>query len=317
MSVDSIAAAGKQTAPAKLDDLMMAMDVVDTLRYRERLVESELNEEAREEQLITRLRSLYKSQGLDVPDGVIAQGVKALKESRFVYTPPKPGFERWLAYLWVKRFAIGRWSGLSLAILGLAVGTYYFVVIRHHRQKLEAARIELTTTLPQELAAAHGAILADAQLSEARQRADALLAEGTSAISRRNAIAARTAVASLDELANTLRQEYTLRIAGRPEDQTGFFRENSRFQGRAYYLVVNAADPKGNPVKVPIRSDETNQIEKVSRFAVRVPSETFDAVRQDKARNGIVQNASLAEKRRGYLEPSYSMPVLPGRLTQW
>ncbi len=101
--------------PAKLDDLMMAMDVVDTLRHRERVVERELNEEVREEQLIARLRALYKGQGLDVPDSVIAQGVKALKESRFVYTPPKPGFERWLARVWVKRVTIGKWLGVSLA----------------------------------------------------------------------------------------------------------------------------------------------------------------------------------------------------------
>ena len=72
----------------------MAMDVVDTLRHRERLIERELNEEVREEQLIARLRALYMSQGLDVPDSVIAQGVKALKDSRFVYTLPKPSFER-------------------------------------------------------------------------------------------------------------------------------------------------------------------------------------------------------------------------------
>ena len=60
--------------PAKLDDLMIAMDVVDTLRHRERLIERELNEEVREEQLVERLRALYKSQGLDVPDSVIARG---------------------------------------------------------------------------------------------------------------------------------------------------------------------------------------------------------------------------------------------------
>src|SRR5271157_4766440 len=117
MSHEALAGAVTQPAPAKLDDLMMAMDVVDTLRHRERLIERELNEEVREEQLIARLRALYKSQGLDVPESVIAQGVKALKESRFVYTPPKPGFERWLAQIWVKRAAIGKWMGVSLAIL--------------------------------------------------------------------------------------------------------------------------------------------------------------------------------------------------------
>src|SRR6516225_862223 len=133
MAQGDVAAAGTQTVPAKLDDLMIAMDVVDTLRHRERLVERELNEDIREEQLIARVRALYKSQGLDVPDSVIAQGVKALKESRFVYTPPKPGFERWLARVWVKRLKIGQWAGVSLAILGLAAGTYYASVVRPER----------------------------------------------------------------------------------------------------------------------------------------------------------------------------------------
>ncbi len=317
MSQAAIAATEVQPAPAKLDDLMMAMDVVDTLRHRDRLIERELNEDLREEQLVERLRALYKSQGLDVPDRVIAQGVKALKESRFVYTPPKPGFDRWLAHVWVKRASIGKWLGVSLAILGLAGGTYHFSVVRPERQRLEAARIELTQTLPRELAAAHQAIVGDAQVPAARQRADALLAEGHAALERHNANGARTALASLDELSNKLRQEYTLRIAGRPEDQTGFFRENPRYQGRAYFAVVNAIDPKGNPVKIPVRNDETNQTETVSRFAVRVPSETFEAIRQDKSKNGIVQNARLAEKRRGFIDPGFLMPVLDGRITRW
>ena len=140
------------------------MDVVDTLRHRERVVERELNEEVREEQLIARLRALYKSQGLDVPDSVIAQGVKALKESRFVYTPPKPGFERWLARVWVKRVTIGKWLGVSLAILALALGTYHFSVVRPQRQRLEAAQIALMQTLPRELSAAHQALLTGTQV---------------------------------------------------------------------------------------------------------------------------------------------------------
>jgi hypothetical protein len=114
-----------------------------------------------------------------------------------------------------------------------------------------------------------------------------------------------------------LRQEYVLRIAGRPQDQTGFFREHPRFQGRAYFIVVDALDPSGKPVPLPIRNDETNQTETVSRFAVRVPNETFDAVRNDKARNGIVQNAQLAEKRRGFIDLDFRMPVLEGRITRW
>ncbi len=42
---------------AKLDDLMLAMDVVDTLRHQEKLIERELGQEARDTALKTRLRS--------------------------------------------------------------------------------------------------------------------------------------------------------------------------------------------------------------------------------------------------------------------
>ena len=124
MSTAEFAAATDAPAavPATLDDMMLAMDVVDTLRHRERLVERELNEEAKEEQLIERLRALYKGQGIEVPDSVIARGVEALKESRFVYTPPKPGFGRALATLWVKRTTYGKWGGATLAALAVAIG---------------------------------------------------------------------------------------------------------------------------------------------------------------------------------------------------
>ena len=107
MATPAPAAEAQAAPPATLDELMLAMDVVDTLRHREILVERELNEEAREQQLIDRLRALYKSQGIEVPDSIIAEGVKALKEDRFVYTPPGPSFARTLATFWVRRATYG------------------------------------------------------------------------------------------------------------------------------------------------------------------------------------------------------------------
>jgi hypothetical protein len=317
-AADTAAAAGPPAAvPAKLDDLMLAMDVVDTLRHRERLVERELSEEVREEQLIERLRELYKSQGIEVSDAIIAQGVAALKESRFVYTPPPPSLGRSLATLWVKRATYGKWLAGALAALVLAVAAYQLGVVRPREQAAEATRLELTEALPRQLTAAHDAVTTEARVSAARERADAILAQGQAALDRGSAEEARAALADLDQLAAALRQEYVLRIAGRPEDQTGFYREHPSFQGRAYFIVVDAVDPAGNPVSLPVRNDETNETEAVSRFAVRVPIETFEAVRNDKATNGIVQNGRMAEKRRGFLEPEFRMPVLEGRITAW
>ncbi len=65
-----------------LDDIMLAMDVVDTLRHQQLLVERELNADDRDEKMKQRLREIYASQGIDVPDDVLEQGVAALSIER-------------------------------------------------------------------------------------------------------------------------------------------------------------------------------------------------------------------------------------------
>ena len=65
---------------APLDEVMMAMDVVDTLRHRQDLVTRELDGVARERQLIERLREVYRQQGIEVPDHILREGVAALAE---------------------------------------------------------------------------------------------------------------------------------------------------------------------------------------------------------------------------------------------
>jgi hypothetical protein len=189
--------------------------------------------------------------------------------------------------------------------------------VRPGEQAAQTARVELNEVLPRQLELAHQAVAAEAQVPAVRQRADTVRAQGAAALARGNAAEARAAVNELDSLASLLRQEYTLRIAGRPEDETGFFREHPSFNGRAYFVVVDAIDPRGNAVSIPVRNDETNRTQTVSRFAVRVPMTTLDAVRADKTANGIVQNAVLAEKHRGYLDPEYKMVALTGRITSW
>src|SRR5262245_49396398 len=208
---------GKPTsAPARLDDVMIAMDVVDTLRHRDRLVERELSDEVNDQQMVERLRALYKSQGIDVSDGVIAEGVRALKESRFVYTPSPPGFKRTLATWWVRRGTYGKWAAGGVAALALIVAFYHFTVVRPREKAAEMARIEITETLPRQLAAAHQAVKTEARDPSVQQQADAILAQGQSALDRRNLADVRAAIAELDRIAAQLRREYLLHIPGRP-----------------------------------------------------------------------------------------------------
>ena len=136
------ALAGAKGAPAqavKLDDLMLAMDVVDTLRHQESFVARELDEDARERELIARLRKIYRDQGIEVSDATIEEGVKALKESRFLYTPPRPGLGVRLARLWIARARIGAILAGLIGAIGLAWMAYYFVVERPATQRAERA----------------------------------------------------------------------------------------------------------------------------------------------------------------------------------
>ena len=110
---------------APLDEVMLAMDVVDTLRHRQDLATRELGTDANERQLIDRLRDIYHQQGIEVPDHILKEGVAALQESRFVYDPPKPGFGASLARLYVGRKTWGKPVGAVLAAL-LVIGMLPF-----------------------------------------------------------------------------------------------------------------------------------------------------------------------------------------------
>ena len=70
-------------------------------------------------------------------------------------------------------------------------------------------------------------------------------------------------------------------------------------------------------VETILFNEEDGKTETVSKWGVRVPQSTFDAVLRDKADDGIIQNNRLAEKRRGALEPDYLMPVQTGAITRW
>jgi Family of unknown function (DUF6384) len=325
------AAAAVSTAAAKpqtLDELMLAMDVVDTIRHRELLVERELGQGARDEALRNRLRDIYKSQGIEVTDRVIDEGIKALKESRFVYTPPPPSLGRTLALVWVARKRI---AGLTSAILiGITVlwGGYQFGVVAPAERTAEQTRIELAETLPKALASAHAAAIAEIRTdmtgidefewyraSTARGQAETYRRDGRTALARNDAAAARTALASLEALRAQLVQTYELRIV---MGESGVWRiPDANNNARNYYLIVEAVAPDGQILTMPIKNEEDGRTYNVSAWGVRVPESTFDAVRRDKEDDGIIQDRTLGQKTRGELAPRYRMPVSGGAITSW
>lgn len=131
----------QQTNPDKapLDEVMMAMDVVDTLRHQKLLVDRELNADDREQKLIERLRKIYAAQGIEVPDSILVEGVKALEDDRFTYTPHAPGLQTKLAGIYIERAKWSRRLGLLAFVVALIWGAWYLLVTVPEQRRISEA----------------------------------------------------------------------------------------------------------------------------------------------------------------------------------
>ncbi|MEL6244192.1 MAG: DUF6384 family protein [Pseudomonadota bacterium] len=316
---DTVPVIDETTGEARpLDDVLLAMDVVDTLRHRENMVARELDAEGREAQLIERLREIYAAQGIEVPDRILKDGVKALEEKRFVYTPPEPSFSVWLAKLYVSR---DRWLKPLIGAVGALVvglGAYQFGVAGPANAKAEAQRVELQETIPADLARLRNEAQAAALSDDVDAIAEGFYQNGIAAVAEGDRDDARTAVTALETLKADLAAVYTVRVVSRPGELSGVFRiPDDLPSARNYYLIVEAIGPSGAPVTVPLASEEDQSVRRVSKWGQRVPQAVFDEVAADKRDDQIIQNAVIGRKSAGMMEPDYSVEIAGGAIFEW
>lgn len=304
--------------PQSFDDVMLAMDIVDTLRHRELVLDKELGGAERKEALVKRLKEIYHAQGIEVPDRILEDGVKALEEHRFVYNPPKDSFAVSLAHLYINR---GRWAPPLAFIAAAALfvtAAYEFGFERPREAAAEKARIELSATLPQQLGEARGAALALAAGDAARGRIEASFGDGIAAAKSGDAKAAHAALGELEFLSDVLAKDLSIRVVSRPGEYSGVFRiPDGAPNARNYYLIVEAVDAKGRAHALEISSEEDQKTARVETWGVRVLEETFNAVAADKADDQIIQHAEIGRKPEGALEPAYDIATIGSAILEW
>jgi hypothetical protein len=122
----------------------------------------------------------------------------------------------------------------------------------------------------------------------------------------------------MNALLDELRLTYDIKIVSRPGELSGLWRiPKVNPQARNYYLIVEAIDPTGRVLELPVTNEETGRREKVKKWAVRVSETAFDTIQADKRDDGIIQRAVIGSKRRGELEPQWRLETLGAALTQW
>jgi anti-sigma-K factor RskA len=306
-----------QKSDAPLDDLMMAMDVVDTLRHEEGQVARELKSDERDAAMVERLRQVYASQGIEVPDHILKAGVEDLKRDRFVYAPPSAGIKRTLAMVYITRGTWSKWLAGAAAVLLIAVAAWYFVV-KLPSQRAEAELQARLEALPQSYSELVGRIDALTEIPEIEAEAQRLADDGRLALADGAREAAFKAEADLRDLAGRLQEVFEVRIVSREGIPTGVSRiPEANPDTENHYIVVEAIDPDGNTLRREIVSEESSAAELVEMWGQRVSDTIYNAVRRDKMEDGIVQKGMLGQKRRGELDIKWRSGVQDGAITKW
>lgn len=301
-----------------LDEVMLAMDVVDTLRHRQDLAARELNGEAREAGLIEKLREIYRQQGIEVPDHILKEGVSALSESRFVYTPPKGGLGTMLARFYVSRKVWGRAVAALFLASVIGLGSYQFGYAPWRSGQAETARIELSVGVPAELDALYVSIYDETKIHSAVAKAAEIRDRGKVAASESNRPSAEAALVALRDLRNEIRREYTIRVVNRDGVESGFWAfPEVNTEATNYYIVVEALDRNGKALSLPILNEEDGTRETVNLWGLRVTESVYNSVAADKRDDGIIQRNIVGRKQYGFIDIDYSVSVLGGAVTRW
>ena len=304
-----------QSEPHQLDEVMLAMDVVDTLRHEAGMLEHDLSAPDREQKLIDRLREIYDAQGIAVPDEILREGVKAMDDHRFAYSPQKSGL---FSKAYITRAKWGKPLMVFVGMIAMAWGVNYAAFEmpkKAHAQKQEKA---LTIDLPKSLEEARADGLALAATPQIKTKIALLYEDGITAAKAGDFTQASAVNDALTSMNAELRQTYNLRIVSRPDEYSGVFRINDASSGaRNYYLIVEGIDASGKRVKVNIISEEDQKTKRTNIWGVRVPEAVFKSVAADKRDDQILQNAQIGVKKRGYLNPEYTVDTSDGLILEW
>jgi len=302
----------------KLDDVMLAMDVVDTLRHEQNLLTRDLNVEDRRAALIERLRGIYEAQGIEVPDAVLMDGVMALEEERFKFVPAKPGFGTKLAHIYIGR---KKWLPLVYSLMAVIFGAWainYAAFVRPGQAETRRVSSLLDEALPKRLEDFKTRALGTNPQTDVAVRINNLANETETALQAKDVDLAQTRLNNLGDLTKTLEQSYELRVVNKEREPSGvFLTPKSGGDIRNYYLIVQPIDGAGEIIRVLIEDEEYRKTIWSSKFGVRVPVDVFNAVAADKSDDLIIQNDILGRKEIGALEAGFNFERPGGYITDW
>lgn len=302
-------------------EMTRLMDVAAAIRKERLTAEQQLNIAETKQLLRERLLETARITGDPVTAQEIDAAIDAYYERRHEFAPPEPGLETLLASVYVRRGTLTKIALLLATAAAIVWSSFAFGLVGPKRAKRALDKLygqaQTTAAVVDQLA----------QTPDLHEQAEQFLARAEAARAAGDAGALRTLNAELMERVATLKQQYTLRVAGGEGEQSGvdrYFEDDAGKRISGYYLIVEAQSPSGEPVRLPVYDAELKRTVLTSRWAEQVPQEVYDAVAADKQADGVLDTRDFAEKEVGRLEPTIRLtgpdgaPLTRGRqITQW
>jgi hypothetical protein len=300
-------------AAAPPDSEVLLADIVDLLRH-EPAARATPGVPSPPERLAG-LRASYRRLGIELPDGLMTDAVAALEAGRFAHSPAR-GPAAALARLYVSRRRWGLKAGATVLVIVVALAGYFLGYRPYQAAQDAAALHELQVVLPEQIDDLYQQVFDETKVQIAADQAARLRDAGKAAAAKGDRAAAQQAIAGLANLRDRLDLAYTVHlVAGGKRGFWTFPPNNS--EATNYYIIVDAVDSDGQPLSLPIASDDTGTTTTVARWGIKVPQYIYEAVMAARPDQGLGPNALIGVKQDGFLDVDYAIPVLGGTLTQW
>ncbi|QDU56254.1 DUF6384 family protein [Aeoliella mucimassa] len=301
-----------------LDEMTRVMDVARTLRKERSIAQRELNREDTIVLLRQKLREAADLAGDPVTDEQIEVAIKQYFDNLHEFETPEPGFQTFLASVYVRRYTITAWTLALAAAALLTWGMWFGGLLPGDRQNELRAQQTYSQTIK-----VVESIETLSTNPEVTSQAEAARAEAASYRDRGEVSALEQLKSRLLQQESVLNAEYRLMI---PNDGLSGIERLVEDTGgvSGSYVIVEAVDSRGQPVPTQVRNAESGQMVTVTKWAEQVPLEVFEQLKADKEADGILDSREFAVKRRG--EPELEITLQNGsgvtlergrQITQW
>ena len=329
-----------------VDEMLRVMDVSTELRKQRETVEKEFAVDETRAMLRERLLAATSITGERVSEVEVDTAIAQYFDTLYTYREPPRSMNVTLAHLYVRRGQLSVTMVMVLALTG--VGWYmlhssagaFSRTARSSRQAVQQATSpadlskrlqnnaqERAAELEQSVREMTDRIRAVARDAGIPQEIKRLLGELDVAKQQLDVKSLTDLSQRTMSLLNQLNEVYEVRIVSGANDKSGIDRYFTDADGKrvsGYYVIVEARDASGQALTRTIRSAETDQVERVTRWAERVPQEVYDRIRADKKADGVLDETLFAVKQRGdrneeiKLVGSDTQPLARlGQITKW